>query len=158
MEQRSNILKENGEKNVYIFSRSEGTSEKAHMFFVTHLGKVGFATSLFLISLFVIDRESFSLNFIVFSIIFVGLLTYIAIQFHRKFAHKVVIDSRSRKVEFHMYRGEDIIMADIGEIRTKLVPGHVVFSLKDRKILYRRTEDNELVNCLNKLSKPSSVG
>ena len=81
------MLKEQQGRDVCIFSQSEKQSEKAHMFFVDHLGKFGLVISLFLISLFVIDRGSFSLKFILFSLIFVGLLTYLTIKFHKKFAN-----------------------------------------------------------------------
>ena len=146
------MLKQNDGRGIYIFSQPEKQSEKAHMFFVNHLGKFGLVIILFLILLLIIEIEAFSLKFILFSLIFVSLLTYLSAKFHRKFAYKVIIDFRSRKVKFHMYRSEDVIMANFDEIRTKRVPRHVVFVFNDRKVFYRGLEDNELLKCLNKMS------
>ncbi len=145
------MLKQNDGRGIYIFSQSEKQSEKAHMFFVNHLGKFGLVIILFLISLFIIEREAFSLKFMLFSLILVSLITYLSAKFHRKFAYKVIIDFGSRKVKFHMYRSEDVIMANFDEIRTKHVPGHVVFFFNDRKVFYRGLVDNELLKCLNKI-------
>ena len=146
------MTKVNDEGGMHIFSQSENHSQKAHMFFVNHLGKAGLVIVLFLISLFMMNSETFSVKFMLFSLTFVSLLTYLAAKFHQKFAHKVIIDFGSREVRFYMYRSGDVIVADFDEMIIKKVPGHVVFILKDRKILYRGQESNELFNCLNRIS------
>jgi hypothetical protein len=50
-----------------------------------------------------------------------------------------------------MYRSKDIIVASLGEVRAKIVPEHVIFFLNDRKIFYRGTKDNDLLDCINKM-------
>jgi heme/copper-type cytochrome/quinol oxidase subunit 4 len=62
------MLKENHNRDVYVCSHSEKPSEKAHMFFVNHLAKFGLIVILFLISVFITDRQSFTQKFIAFSI------------------------------------------------------------------------------------------
>ena len=146
------MLKQNYERGIYIFSNSEKQSQKAHIFFVNHLGKFGLVIILFLVSLFIIEREAFSLMFMLFSLLFVSLLTYLSTQFHKKFAYKIIINFGSRKIKFHMYRSEDAIMVNFDEIKTKRGPGHVVFLLNDRKVFYRGLENDELLQCVNKMS------
>ena len=143
----------NDEKGIRILSHSETYSEKAHMFFVSHLGKFGLAIILFLIVLHAIDKEALGLKFMLFGLVFVGLLTYLALKFHEKFAHKLVFDFGSRRLKFYMYRSEDVIEANFEDIRTKLILSHVIFILKDRRIFYRGSEDSELLDCLNRISR-----
>jgi len=146
------MLIKNNERGICILSHSEKLSEKAHMFFVRNLGKFGLAIILFLIVLHAIDEEALGLKFMLFGLGFVGLLTYLAVKFHERFAHKLVFDFGSRKLKFYMYRSEDVIEANLEDIRTKLIPGHVIFIFKDRKIFYRGSEDSELLDCLNRIS------
>lgn len=136
-------MKMNSDRRVSVFSHSEGLSEKAHELFVTHLGKVGLGTATFLVLLFTIEGQSFSLTFMALSLAFVAALTLLAILFHRKFAKKIVFDPKSREVEFHLYRRNQAIVADIDQVNAKQVPGHVIFRYDGRKIWYRCTEDND---------------
>jgi hypothetical protein len=122
------------------------------MFFVKHLGKFGLAIILFLITLHAIDKEALGLKFMLFCLVFVVLLTYLAAKFHERFAHKLIFDFVSRKLKFHMYRSEDAIEANFEDLRTKIMPGHVIFIFKDRKIFYRGRESGELLDCLNRIS------
>ena len=146
------MLKEKQGRDVYIFSQTEKQSEKAHMYFVNHLGKFGLVISLFLISLFIIDGESFNLKFILFSLIFVGFLTYLASRFHQKFAHKIIIDFGHHTFTFYIYRSSNVIIASIDEVKVKILPRHIVFLVNNKKIFYRNTEDSDLLHCLNKIS------
>ena len=146
------MLIENGERGICVLSHSETNSEKAHMFFVRHLGKFGLAIILFLIILHVIDKESLGLSFMLFGLMFVVLLTYLAIKFHKRFAHKLIFDFVSRKLKFYMYCSNDVIEANFEDIQTTMMPGHVIFIFKDRKIFYRRPANGELLDCINRIS------
>ena len=146
------MLIENEERGICILSHSETHSERAHMFFVRHLGKFGLAIILFLIILHAIDREALGLNFMLFGLVFVVLLTYLAVKFHERFAHKLIFDFVSRKLKFYMYCSNDVIEANFEDIQTTVMPDHVIFIFKDRKIFYRRPENGELLGCLNRIS------
>ena len=146
------MLIENEERGICILSHSETHSERAHMFLVRHLGKFGLAIILFLIILHAIDREALGVNFMLFGLVFVVSLTYLAVKFHERFAHKLIFDFVSRNLKFYMYRSKDVIEANFEDIRTKIIPGHVIFIFKDRKIFYRRPENGELLHCLNRIS------
>ena len=146
------MLIENGERGICILSHSETNSEKAHMFFVRHLGKFGLAIILFLIILHAMDKEALGLGFMLFGLVFVVLLTYLAMKFHERFAHKLIFDFVSRKLKFYMYCSNDVIEANFEDIQTTVMPDHVIFIFKDRKIFYRRPENGELLDCINRIS------
>ena len=146
------MLIENDEREICILAHPETHSERAHMFFVRHLGKFALAIILFLMVLHAIDKEALGLNFMLFGLVFVVLLTYIAIKFHRRFAHKLIFDFVSRKLKFYMYRSKDVIEANFEDVRTKIMPRHIIFIFKDRKIFYRRPQNGELLDCLNRIT------
>lgn len=146
------MLTDNDERGICILSHSETLSEKAHTLFVSHLGKFGLAIILFLIVLHLIDKKALGMKFMLFGVVFIGLLTYLAVKFHERFAYKLVFDFGSRKLKFYMYRSEEAIETNFEEVRTKLIAGHAIFFFDDKKIFYRRMEDSKLLDCLNRIS------
>ena len=140
------MIKEKELKETYSFAHSEG-----YIFAIKHLGKFLIITILIIIFSAYIGK----LDIIVttYSILLLCLTYYCVEKLLKKSAYKINIDFKTRQLQFHMNRTEDIINSTFDGVKNIVVNFHIAFFLDEKKILYNDLQNKELLNCLNKIRK-----
>lgn len=143
------MVEESRGRGTYTFSQP-----KFYTFFVNHGGKICFILILFMFSVALIaNKEIEFLYRLTQGVIFLSILIYLAGRILRNFAHKILVDFESRKIEFHMNRSKHLIVSDFDDIRSIRVNGYIIFVLNERKVFYSGAPSKEILTCLNKIKK-----
>lgn len=150
-------MQELSKEESYVFPRNNISFYKAHMAFVNNLGKFGIFTVIFLIGIFLLYSRIFSPAFMIFSIVFVLILTIAAGLVHQKFAHKIIIDFNSDQICFYLYRKNNAVFANFKEIHIKKFPRHLLFRVKGRKIIFRTAENDDIFPYIDRIMRISGT-
>ncbi|MEA1949163.1 MAG: hypothetical protein U9N83_17910, partial [Thermodesulfobacteriota bacterium] len=116
------------------------------------LDKFAWVCILFVIA-FTILKVGYLSSYGIITLIFLCIIPYLYGKILQKFAYKIVVDFESREVRLYMYRSDAIITANFDDIRSIRVNGYIIFVFKERKVFYNGLQNNELLKCLNKITK-----
>ena len=143
------MIEENDRDCLYTFSQP-----KSIIFVVKHGGKICLAILLFMFLVSLVDnKESGYFNRSVHVIIILGILIYLVGRFLKKFAYKILLDFKSRKIRFYMNRSKDIVTINFDDVQRIRVNGYIIFVFEEGKVLYSGELSNEILTCLNKIVK-----
>jgi hypothetical protein len=124
---------------------------KTEKFVANHLEKI---FSVFLIvPIFFFFKGELSLNTLLSVILLYITPLFIFIITQRKFAFKISIDFESQKIQFHMYRSNELIELNFNQIDEIRINGYVIFKLCDKKIFYKSLQNNKLFERINRIKK-----
>ena len=139
------MISNNGKKR-YIFD-----APKTEKFIGNHLEKFFF---IFLIVpiLFVFKRELSLDSYLTVVFLCIALL-FIFVIFQRKFAYKISVNFNSQKIQFYMYRSNELIEISFSQLDTIRINGYVIFKLQNRTILFKDLQNNKLFKCINRVKK-----
>jgi hypothetical protein len=133
---------------IYTISKSP-----ADVKFINYLYKFSFI-GVFIVSMIIIFDESISNDFNNWMIVIAfGLLIFFFVKFHRRFAHKIIINRDEEQVEFHMLRNDNIVITSLDAIEKVYVNLYITFFFDGRKVMYNDARNEEFTEILNNLMK-----
>jgi hypothetical protein len=132
---------------VYSFSQSS-----TNIFIANHLDKFAWICILFL-TLFTIIKVGYLSLYGIGVLILLCTITYLFGKILNNFVYKIILDFNSRRVRFHTYRKEDIIVVDFEDIKSIRVNGYIILAINERKVFYNNLHNSDLLKCLNTVKK-----
>ena len=140
------MIKKSEGKKIYIFSHSTG-----YIFVVNQLGK--FFLAGILIAVLAAYKGKLNPIGLIYPVLFLIILYYFVEKLLRKNAYKININLENRQIKFYMNRSGDILTSDFNDVKDITVNFHIIFHLKEKKILYNDLRNRELLSCINKIKK-----
>jgi hypothetical protein len=134
------------QNNIYIFSQT-----KFQKFLARNLEKVILLLSILILITFVINKSNLNIKGLIFSLFFLNIASLIYIKAQKKFAYKIIIDFKSKKIKLYLHRSGELITIDLDSIKKIRVNGYIIFNTKDKKVYYNDCSNIELLQILNKV-------
>jgi hypothetical protein len=141
------MIKEKVIGQTYSFSQSN-----LQRFIANYLDKFAWVCIFFAVAFGIARVKSLSAYGITIAIL-LCMIPYLYARIQKKFAYKIVVDFHSRKVRLHMHRSDAVIIAHFDDIKSILVNGYIIFVLKNKRVFYNDLQNNELLDCLNRIMK-----
>ncbi|MCD4743040.1 MAG: hypothetical protein K8R67_11260 [Desulfobacteraceae bacterium] len=135
-------------KGQYIFY-----APKIERFIGNHFEKSSIFFMIITILTFLFYKDDITIISVLFIFCFIISGMFIFIKIQQKFAYKIIVDSNSHNMQFHMYRSNDIIQINFHELSNIRVNGYVIFKLTDRNIFYKDIQNHKLFKCINRIKK-----
>ena len=124
-----NMINENAGRETYSFSQSN-----LQRFIANYLDKFIWVCVFIIIAFiiaFTIAKAGYLSAYGIIISLFLLIIPYLYGKIQQKFAYKIIIDFRSRKVRLHMHRSNVVITADFDDIKSIRVNGGIIFVLKE---------------------------
>lgn len=141
------MIKENIGNQTCSFSQSN-----LQRFIANHLDKFAWVC-IFVVIAFTIAKVGYLSRYGIIISIVLCIIPFLYGKLQQKFAYKIVVDFESREVRLYMHRSDAITTANFDDIKSIRVNGYIIFVLKERKVFYNDLQNNELLSCLNKISR-----